>query len=192
MIATTMNMNMTMTMIMIITMGIQQQSHGWVLMGGYTTVTTDWHHTRTNPYTRLASSADEHLHFSTEISKKELSQLVLVVLLVLGISYFLHSLSLTVLNSNNFVTFSRFLLAYEWLAADEFLFYATYRKTALMLALCKLLRDKYSLAAVRNIPDYLIIYFFLGIYFVRLKVSSFHGEGSVFYSFPIIKTVSQY
>ncbi|KAF3946256.1 hypothetical protein CMV_027458 [Castanea mollissima] len=88
-VTTTMIINPTiMIMTMIILMGIQQQSHGWALMGRCTIAMMDWHHTHMNPYTPEATSAEELHHFSPGISIKELSLLALVALLVLGIFYF--------------------------------------------------------------------------------------------------------
>jgi hypothetical protein len=58
-------------------------------MGKCTIAMMDWHRIHMNPYTPLATSAEELHHFSPGISRKELSLLGLVAQLVLGIFYLL-------------------------------------------------------------------------------------------------------
>lgn len=69
-------------------MVIQQQHHGWGQTGGCIIAMMDWRHTRTNPFTLQAISAEELRLFSAEISMRELLPLALVALLVLGIFTF--------------------------------------------------------------------------------------------------------
>lgn len=69
-------------------MVIQQQHHGWGQRGGCIIAMMDWRHTRTNPFTLQAISAEELRLFSAEISMRELLPLALVALLVLGIFTF--------------------------------------------------------------------------------------------------------
>ncbi|KAH9749395.1 Urease accessory protein G [Citrus sinensis] len=63
-------------------MVIQQQHHGWGQRGGCIIAMMDWRHTRTNPFTLQAISAEELRLFSAEISMRELLPLALVALLV--------------------------------------------------------------------------------------------------------------
>ncbi|KAH9797738.1 Urease accessory protein G [Citrus sinensis] len=102
-------------------MVIQQQHHGWGQTGGCIIAMMDWRHTRTNPFTLQAISAEELRLFSAEISMRELLPLALVA-----------------------------LLSQERNKIYGYCCVMPCRKTALMLALCKFLRDKYSLAAVTN------------------------------------------
>lgn len=83
-----------------------QQHHGWAKMGRCTIAMMVWHHIHMSPFTHLGFLQEGHPHFSPGISMKELSQLVLVALLELGISYFtsIFSFSITIMSINLFIS----------------------------------------------------------------------------------------